>query len=59
MQEVEEKEKYCYRTRKVRIKIERKIIFKGFQGLIEVTFKKKKNHPAGKISRNKTPGRLQ
>lgn len=38
MQEMEEKEKYCYRTRKVRIKIERKIIFRGFQGLIAVTF---------------------
>lgn len=41
MQEAEE-EKYHYRIRKVRIKIERKIIFRGFQGLIAVTLKKKK-----------------
>lgn len=57
MQEAEE-EKYHYRIRKVRIKIERKIIFRGFQGLIAVTLKKKK-YPAEKISGNKTPGRLQ
>lgn len=58
MQEAEEKEKYHYRIRKVRIKIERKIIFRGFQGLIAVTLKKKK-YPAEKISGNKTSGRLQ
>jgi len=51
MQEVEQKEKYCYRMRKVRIKIERKIIFRGFPGLTAVAFKKKKKNPAGKISR--------